>query len=259
MLYRPVLALADEGGTREHDRQDGDVGDDVHDCAEPALVELRIEAGTQNQIDRQFLLAAVSVKEARDLAGDDLLDVAVAGKGLAHARRIDIELDGRRATGQQIRLEIRRDIERERIQPLVHAAVHFRRRDHLRRHEIGRIESRRDPRRNRRAVLVDDGDCRTVQRFRHCGRARIDREREGIDDQDQQDRIAPEPPEFLDPEMVDMGQAHRYLACFLRDSVPIASSTGTAISIGTKAPPRSPKPRALEKVPRAIVMKCVVG
>ncbi len=39
----------------------------------------------------------------------------------------------------------------------------------------------------------------------------------------------------------------------------MASSTGTAISIGTKAPARSLKPSALEKVPRAIVMKCVVG
>lgn len=50
MLRRPVLALADKGGTGQDDRQHGDRIDHIINCAKPTLVERRI-AGPLRKLD----------------------------------------------------------------------------------------------------------------------------------------------------------------------------------------------------------------
>ena len=50
-----------------------------------------------------------------------------------------------------------------------------------------------------------------------------------------------------------------HLACFFSSSADSSVSTGIASASGTKAPARSAKPSALEKVPLAMVRKWVVG
>jgi hypothetical protein len=46
-----------------------------------------------------------AVEDRRDLVGDDALDVAGADAGLLHGGRVDVQLDGRVATGGEIALE----------------------------------------------------------------------------------------------------------------------------------------------------------
>jgi len=77
-----------------------DVVDDLHQRAEPGLLQVGGEALAQRQIHRRCDAAAVALDELVDLAQHHLLDVATAGKRLAHARGIDVEMDRRRLTGQ---------------------------------------------------------------------------------------------------------------------------------------------------------------
>ena len=139
----------------------------------------------------------MTLDEFVDFAGDDLLDVAVAGEGLAHERGIDIELDRRYAPGQHIALESRRDVQHEGVVAPVHAGVDLCQRDHDRCLETWRIKAGDDARGQGRTVLVDDGDGRIVQALRHGGGRHVDREGEGIGDQHQHDRITRQTPQLL--------------------------------------------------------------
>jgi O-acetyl-ADP-ribose deacetylase (regulator of RNase III) len=134
--------------------------------AEPALVQLRIEAGTQGQLDRQRLDLAVAAGELADLGLDDRLDVAAAGERLGHAGGVDVELDRRRAARQHVALEVRRDVEGEGVEPGIHARVHLGMVDAAWRGEVGRLEGAGDAFGQGRAVLVDDGDRRPVHGLR---------------------------------------------------------------------------------------------
>ena len=163
------------------------------------------------------------------------------------------------ASGQHVALEIRGDIEREGVEPGIHPGIHLGRRDQCRRQEVGRIEGVDDARGERRPVLVDDGDGRLVQGLRHRRGGGVDREREGVDDQHQHHRIAQQAAQFLDAEMEDVGGAHGQRSCFLSRTAPRPMSTGTASSSGINEAWRSAKPSALEKVPREMVRKWVVG
>ena len=60
------------------------------------------------------------------------LDVAAAGEGLRHARRVDVELDLRDAARQHVALEVRRNDEGEGVGARVHAGVHLCSRDERR-------------------------------------------------------------------------------------------------------------------------------
>ncbi len=68
--------------------------------------------------------AAVTLDELIDFAGEDLLYIATAGEGLAHAGGVDIELHGRRSPRQHVALEVGRNDQSEGVQPRVHARVH---------------------------------------------------------------------------------------------------------------------------------------
>src|SRR3546814_14140517 len=72
------------------DGEHGHVIDDLHDRAEPRLVELGIEAHPERQIDRQLRNLAITLREGAHLVAHDGLDIATAGESLAHARGIEI-------------------------------------------------------------------------------------------------------------------------------------------------------------------------
>jgi hypothetical protein len=88
-----------------------------------ALRQAGLKRIAQGQVHRWRGTAAIALDELVDFAHHDLLDVAAAGKGLAHARGIHIELDGRRAPRQHVALEVRRNIERKGIKPRIHADI----------------------------------------------------------------------------------------------------------------------------------------
>jgi len=86
MFHGAVLALADERGAREHDREHGDLRHDARDRGEPHSFEIGIEQGAQREVDGQRGCGAITFEEIGHLAGDDALDIAAAGEGLSYAR-----------------------------------------------------------------------------------------------------------------------------------------------------------------------------
>ena len=201
-----MLALPDQRRAGQDDGQQRDVVDDLHHRAEPGLVERGVEAGAQCQIHGWRVGAAVTLDELIDFAGEDLLDIATAGEGLAHAGGVDIELHGRRSPRQHVALEVGRNDQSEGVQPRVHARVHVPIVDHGRWRELRGVEGRGNPLGQRRIILVDDGDGRVVQRLRHGRGLGVDRRGEHIDDEHKHHRIAPKTPQLLDTKVVDVGQ-----------------------------------------------------
>ncbi|CAK9134794.1 unnamed protein product, partial [Ilex paraguariensis] len=180
--------------------------------AEPDLVQRGIEARAHHQVHGQGGGAPKAPHELADLGRDDLLHIAVAREGLAHARGVHVQLQLGRAARQHVALEVGRDVEHEGVGARVHARVHLRAVDHGRRRELRRIEGARDALRQRRAVLVHDGDGRVVQALGHGRGRRVDGDREHIGDEHQQHGVAPQAPQLLDAQPVDVGEkagAHR--------------------------------------------------
>jgi hypothetical protein len=69
---------------------------------------------------------AVTLGEFTQFAHHDLLDVAAAAEGLAHAGGVHVELHLGRTSGQQVALEVVRDDHCEGEVARVHALVHLR-------------------------------------------------------------------------------------------------------------------------------------
>ena len=198
--------------------------------------------------------------EFGDLARDHLLDVGTAGKGLAHARGVHVELDRRRFASQHIALEIRRNIKGEGIFSGIQARVDLGQADHRRRVETRRIEGGGNPRGEGRAILVHNRDRRLVQGFRHRRGGDVDRDGEGVGDEGEQHGVAGQTPQFLDPEATDVGESrHVHASCFLSSAMDRPMITGTATSNGQNEACRLANPRPLLKTPRLMVRKWDAG
>ena len=130
-----------------------------------------------------------------------MLDIAGAEPGLDHRCRIDIDLYGRLPFGQNIPLEMQRDVQDESVTSVVHQAIDIAQGDRLRRIEIwGQQKALDDAMRKLRIVLVDDRDRRVVKFLRIALRLGVNRERECPDDQSDQDVIVHETAQFLGSE-----------------------------------------------------------
>ena len=261
MLDGAVLALANQRRTGQDDRQHGDLVDDLRQAAEPGLLQRRVEACAQLQAHRRLGAGAVALHELLHLAQHHLLDEATAVEGLAHAGGVGVELDLRVAPGQHVTLEIGWNDQGEGVDARVHARVDPRLVDQERRRELRRVERADDALRKLRLVLVDDGDRRVVQGFGHRGRRRIHREGEGEHGQHQHDRVAPQAPQFLDAQVVDVGQPlpHAQTSCLRSSAIAVPTITGTASSSGQKLADRSPKPSALLNTPRLMMNMWLAG
>ena len=87
-----MFPLAYQRRTGQHDRQHGDIVDNCHDGTETLLLQVRIKTHPDGQLNRQRAVVPVAGDKAVHLAGDDILDIAIAGKRLAHSRRVDVNL-----------------------------------------------------------------------------------------------------------------------------------------------------------------------
>ena len=201
-----MLAFADQRGAGEDDGQHGDAGNDLHHGPKPGLLQLGVEAHAQGKVDRGRRRCPISLDESVHLAGQDGLDIAAAGECLAHPGGIDVELHRWAASGKHIALEIRRNGEGECVETPVHPCIHLRLRNDHRRKEMWWVEGVDDAHGKRRAILVDDGDGCLVQRFGHRRRRRVDRESEGVDDQNDHHRVTQQAAQFLDTEVQDLMQ-----------------------------------------------------
>ena len=143
--------------------------------------------------------------ESLDLVCDGGSQVACAIAGLSDGGGVDVDLDPRLPLGSDVGLEVGRDFDDEQELALVHLRVDLVRRDLNRGLECRAPQSLGDPARQVRSVLVDDAD-REIGRFGHgAGRDRVDRDAEGIDEEDQHHRVRPDASQLLDHQMEDIG------------------------------------------------------
>src|SRR5699024_5480789 len=96
-----------------------------------------------------FCLKKKVITVARDKAVhftvDNILDITVASECLAHARGIDVHLNIRLTSCEDITLKIRRNIYREGIAPGVQPGIHLIGGDHLRGQKPRAVEAVNDP------------------------------------------------------------------------------------------------------------------
>jgi hypothetical protein len=135
-----MLAFAHDRRARENNAEHGDVVDDAHDAREPCRVDIGIEHHADIDIDRRQRRAFLAREQILDLGRDDLLRVAGPETGLDHRRRIDIDLNGRRAAAEDIFFEVRRYVDDEGVPPRIHQRNDVALGDRLRRVKIGRQE-----------------------------------------------------------------------------------------------------------------------
>ena len=171
-----------------------------------AVVMFGLNADPHVEIDRRQRNAFRMGEEVGDLGRDDLLRIAGPEARLHHRGRIDVDLQPGPASAENVPLEVRRDVDDERVSSLVHQRNDVAFGDHLRRLEQRRQERMRDPARELGVVLVDDGDRGVVQFLRIAPRLHDHGQREGIDDQPQQHVVVQEAAQFLDAEPIDVRQ-----------------------------------------------------
>ena len=109
MLDRPMLALANERGAGQNDREHGDVADDLHHRGEPFRLEIGVEHDAESEVDRLNFRSAQGCGGSCSACGvglhhlvDDLLQVGPAIAGLRDRRRIHIDLDARIAVRDDV-------------------------------------------------------------------------------------------------------------------------------------------------------------
>src|SRR5262245_59536545 len=113
MLDRTLFALSDECRTRENNRKQCDVVDNLHDRGEPVRIQIRVKLGANDDIDRRLHTGFPASEEVGYLLSDYGLDVDRAVACLCQRGGVDVKLEGSLATGQQIHLETGRDFQDE--------------------------------------------------------------------------------------------------------------------------------------------------
>ncbi len=136
-----MFPLADQRRTGEDNGQHGDIVDDRHHRAKALLLKVRIKTHPDRQLYRQHAVIPIAGDKTVYFAGDNILDVTVAGKGLTHARGVDVDLDFRLPIGQYIALEVRRDVDGERVAPGIQPGVHLISGDQLRLKKPGTVKA----------------------------------------------------------------------------------------------------------------------
>ena len=205
VFQRSVLALADQRGTGQNDRQHRNVVDELHHRPEPRLRQIRIEAVALHNL-HGCGCAAVPRQERGNLPLDDLLDIPAPGERLRHARGVDVQLNCGRTPRQDILLEAVRYHDDERIRSVVHQRVDLRTGNLFCAQEHRREESIRDVMRKLGAVLVDHGNRSIGNGIRLRRRGGVNSESEHVKNQNQHQRIAEESAQFLDAELPDVFQ-----------------------------------------------------
>jgi hypothetical protein len=124
MLEGAVLALADDGRSRQEHGDQSDIVDDLGDPREAVVVEIRVVLGPDHQL--HFRPGGLRVAPKRgDFLGDHVLDVAPARRDLAHGCGVHIELDRGPAPLHQVAFEVRGKVHHEGVFPQVHGRIDF--------------------------------------------------------------------------------------------------------------------------------------
>ena len=208
-----MLALADERGAGQYDREHGDVVDDLHHRGEPFRLEIGVEHDADGEVDRLNFRSAGGCGGSSGVRGvglhhlvDDLLQVGPAVAGLGDRRRIHVDLEARIAVRDDVLLELGRNLDHEHVAASVHRRTDFRRRDLDRRFEPGRKDGLPDQPGKLGMILVDDGGGDMIDFGLGPGRHGVNGVAEGINRQRQQDRVGADAVQLLQAEREDVEQ-----------------------------------------------------
>src|SRR5664280_446198 len=150
----------------------------------------------------------MALQESTYLTADDDLDVTAAGKSLAHAGGVYIELHYRIAARQHIALKTGRNSKGKSIKSGVHPGIRLGLGDQLRGHEMRRVEGVDNTCGERRLILIYNGYGRLMQRFRRSRSSGINRKCKRSDNEYNHHRVAQQTAQFLDAEVENIGSAH---------------------------------------------------
>ncbi|MNI57691.1 hypothetical protein D3C73_1127680 [compost metagenome] len=125
MIQGAMLAFTQQCCARQDDGQDRDVVDDLDDRQEPATLQVGIEQRSCRQqhggLARRIALATV----VQQFALENPPDIASTHERLAHGGGINVDLQCRLVTAQQIGLKIGWNIDHEGVPPTVQHLVHL--------------------------------------------------------------------------------------------------------------------------------------
>jgi len=123
MLDRALLALADQRDAGQDDGQGGDLIDHLRHRREPSGVQVGIEIGAQDKIDRRAAGDAARIHEVLHFVGYCGLQVGGAVAGLSYRRGVDIDLDLGLALGDDVGLKGRGYLDDEKQLAPVHFCI----------------------------------------------------------------------------------------------------------------------------------------
>ena len=222
-----MLALANERGAGQNDREHGDVVDDLHHRCEPFRLEIGVEHDAEGEVDRLNFRSAGGCGGSCSACGvglhhlvDDLLQIDPAVAGLSDRGRIHIDLEARIAIRDDVLLELGRNLDHEHVAARVHRRTDFRRRDLDRRLEPRRKNCLPDQPGKLGAVLVDNGGRNMIDFRLGPGRDGVNGVAERIDGQRQQDRVGADAVQLLQAQREDVEQFPEHVqdSCFRRMS-----------------------------------------
>ena len=261
VLHRAVLALVDEGGARQDDRQHRDRVHQVADRLRPHRRQVGVVAVAGLQADEILRRHLLSREVPPDFAREDRPHRARARVGDGHLGGVDVELDGRLAPRKDVPLHVERQHQHERVLALIQHAVRLVGRNQDRLLEVRRQEGIADAAREHGVVLVDNRDRDVVDRVLRGRCGVLDAQREAVGDQEKHQRIPKKSDQLLESEFPDVLECahHLFLSCLRKSSVPATVRTGSVKSSTLKLPRSSAKPSPLQKTPREMSSMCVVG
>ena len=222
-----MLALANERGAGQDDREHRDVVDDLHHRSEPFRLEIGVEHDAEGEVDRLNFRSARGCGGSCSACGvglhhlvDDLLQVGAAVASLGDRRRVHIDLQARIAIRDDVLLELGRDLDHEHVAAGVHRRTDFRRWNLDRRLEPRRKDCLPDQPRKLGTVLVDNRGGDMIDLRLGPGRDGVNGVAERIDRQRQQDRVGADAVQLLQAQREDVEQLPEHFqdSCFRRMS-----------------------------------------
>ena len=147
MLDRSVLSLSDNRRAHQNDRENGDVGNDLHHRRVPMGVGVGIEQEPRLHLYRRLGFDASAVKKIQGLRQENFLEIICAEARLRHCRGVDQHLHGRLPPGQHIGFKPWREFYDENVASSIERVLNISTFNVFWWFEVGRME----PARNRRA------------------------------------------------------------------------------------------------------------
>jgi hypothetical protein len=174
-------------------------------------LQIRVEACTGHDIDREGGVVIGSAQEVEHFPPDDALKINRPVAGVGHRRRVHVELQAGASPGEQVRLEVRGDLDDEDELVGVHHPVDAGRVDLLGGTEEGLMDRGLDPPGELGPVVIHHRDGGVLDFQLGARGDGVHGKGKGVDDHQDDDRVGPDAAEFLPAEPEDVAETPTHL------------------------------------------------